>query len=123
MVSLSKEPVAPKDDDRVVIKEGGVITVSHDGGRVTISGGGSVTVNGVTYVSDEKKKTFRQDPVILSVSYVVYTVGVLALLLGGAAYLIYWKDGGWWWGLLALILCEELTYTPKQWSNMFNNEE
>ena len=55
---------------------------------------------------------------IASVTYLIYCIFYLCLLLGGPIYLIFFKGGSGWWLVLGILLCGS-TYRLEKWNDVF----
>lgn len=54
-------------------------------------------------------------------TYLIYILTWEALVIGGCAYLVFWRGANseWFWLAVLLSFC---SYSPKKWRSLFNPE-
>jgi len=108
-VDLSKTGYSPKKLDPALRADGSLPVIQNLPQEEVIPGSGLVQ----------------------SVTYILYSILLLTFVIGGAAYLVFWKEASAFWSVVvSLIILEAAHYTPAQWTDLFyrnpnrvNNED
>ena len=56
-------------------------------------------------------------PMAIIISYLIYILVWEVLILGGCAYLVFWKGASPWWFVLAVLL-SSAAYGPEKWAKL-----
>jgi hypothetical protein len=55
----------------------------------------------------------------LIITYLIYIIIFEILIIGGCAYVVFWRHESGWWFVLACIV-SSLAYSPKSWNRLFS---
>lgn len=56
-----------------------------------------------------------------TMTYFLYIILWEGFILGGCAYIVFWKGFSGWWFLLAVLLSGS-PYSPSKWAELYNQK-
>lgn len=58
---------------------------------------------------------------MFALTYLIYLLVWESLVIGGCAYVVFWRGQSGWWFLLAVILSSG-AYSPEKWRKLFDHK-